>query len=650
MIDDRELRHQFLLEGRELVDAAAAALLAIDRTGPDAARTADAFRAVHTLKGAAAICGLAPLERILHAAEDLLEGLRAGRLAPEATTGPLLDAVSLSEAWLGVIETSGTLPPDAEAAAARTETRLRATTGAASTPIAEPRSQALPPETLAALALRHAPAIARAGTATLTAFRYTPDRDCFFRGDDPLALVGRVPGLVALELALAESATAADPFDPFRCHLVIEALSTADAATLRPIFRLCADQVAFGAIAPPPSRAEAARPTLRVAVDRVDRLVALAGELVAGRNALAERVASVAARDAALGRALRADLAGVERLAAGLHRAATELRLTPLARIFRRLPLAVRETASSLGKRVRLATAGDEVEADASVVDALFEPLLHLLRNAVDHGIEDAATRRAAGKPETGQITLAARADAHGLAVTITDDGGGMDPAALRSSAAARGLADAATLAALTDAQALELVFTPGFSTAAAVTGVSGRGVGMDAVRRSVEALGGRVTLTSSAGSGTTVRLTLPQSASLTPAMIVRASGCRFGVPIDAVAEAARVAIATILPLGDAEAFILRDRTVPLRSLAALLGLDTAPRPGAHATVLLLRATAGGGDPVAVEVDAVLGRADLLLRPLEGLLAGMPGMLGTAVEADGSALLVLDLPALASWQ
>ena len=655
---DRELLEQFLLEARPQIDTAAAGLLAIEHADtPDPERTADTFRAIHTLKGGAAICGLDPLVSVLHAAEDLLDALRAHRLAPAAVIAPLLDAVAHADAWLRALDTGGTLPPDAAREAARLEADLRRPLDAdpAAPPdrnldAATPDAATLDAATLDAIAARHPDAAT--GATPLTAIRYTPDRDCFFRGEDPLALVRQVPGLVALDLALAPDA---DGSDPFRCHLVVEALTTADPATIASIFRTAADQVATAALAALPAprldapRLDAPGPdtprpdaprTLRVAVARVDRLVDLAGELVAARNALAERAATL---DPALARALRPDLAAVERLAGELHRTATACRLTPLAQCFRRLPLAVHETATALGKSVRLETTGDAVEADRTLVDALFEPLLHLLRNACDHGIEPAPARHAAGKPPTGRITLHAQADPHGLSITVTDDGGGIDPAALRRTAAARG--DSAA-AALTDTEALDLVWAPGFSTAAAVTGVSGRGVGMDAVRATVEALGGSTNLASTPGLGTTIRLTLPQAASLTSTIIVRTAGERFGIPITAVTEAARVARDRILPLGGGEAFILRDHTVPLRPLATLLGLAPAPRP-MHATVLLLGAP-DAPDRTGIEVDAVLGRADLLLRPLAGLLAAIPFLLGTAVEADGAALLVLDLPGLAA--
>jgi two-component system chemotaxis sensor kinase CheA len=282
------------------------------------------------------------------------------------------------------------------------------------------------------------------------------------------------------------------------------------------------------------------------------------------------------------------------------------------------------------------------VEADKAIVDGLFEPLLHLLRNAIDHGIEEPAARQAAGKPRAGRIALAARREGEAVLVELSDDGRGLDPVRLRQVARERGFMEPAAIEALEDAAALDLVFRSGFSTANAVTDISGRGVGMDAVRAAVEAMGGRIALSSTPGAGTTIRLSLPQGASVTTVLTVLAGGEAFGIPAEMVSETARIPASRILPLRDAEAFVLRDRTVPLLRLSALLGLPVPPR-GSAARVLV---TGTGAARVGLEVDGFTGRLDVLLRPLGGLLRGMPGLLGTALLGDGRVLMVLDLPEL----
>ncbi|MFC7690913.1 chemotaxis protein CheA [Paeniroseomonas aquatica] len=303
----------------------------------------------------------------------------------------------------------------------------------------------------------------------------------------------------------------------------------------------------------------------------------------------------------------------------------------------------MRETAARLGKSIELEILGEAVEADKSLVDGLFEPLLHVLRNAIDHGVEPAAARLAAGKPAAGRLRLEARREGDRILVLVADDGGGLDAARLRQAAKQRRLLPAAAIDALDDAAAADLVFAPGFSTAAAVTELSGRGVGMAAVRSAVEGMGGRVTLASRPGRGATVRIALPRAVVVTTVLTVRLGEEDFGIPIDAVLATARIPLGDIQRLRHGEAFVRQDRTIPLLRLAGLLRRPAPPRRGRHAQVLIADCA---GQPVGLEVDGVAGRLDVLLRPLDGLLAGMPGLLGAAPLGDGRVLIVLDLPEL----
>jgi two-component system chemotaxis sensor kinase CheA len=235
-------------------------------------------------------------------------------------------------------------------------------------------------------------------------------------------------------------------------------------------------------------------------------------------------------------------------------------------------------------------------------------------------------------------VTLAAAREADRIVITVADDGAGIDGRKLRAAAEARGLLDAAALAAMDEAALAELVFLPGFSTAASVTAISGRGVGMDAVRAAVEALGGTVALRSTPGAGMMVRLSLPQAVLVTTIVTVRVGAQGFGVPIEAVAETARLPAGAIQRVRGGEAFVLRGRTVPLLRLGRLLGLEGTAAD--EARVLVVRA---GEALVGVAVDAVGERIDVLLRPMAGLLAGTRGVQGAALMGDGSVLMVLDL-------
>ena len=240
-------------------------------------------------------------------------------------------------------------------------------------------------------------------------------------------------------------------------------------------------------------------------------------------------------------RSIRRDHDAIDRLVAELHGTILQLRMVPVAQVFRSFPRLVRDVSRQLGKNVDLVTRGETAEADKTIVDRLFEPLVHLVRNAVDHGIESPGQRRAAGKPETATISIEASRIGDRFLIEVTDDGRGIDPAVVRRKASEKRLLPADELAALTEEQVVDLVFAPGFSTAAEVSDISGRGIGMDVVRTAVEQIGGRVSLASRLGTGTTVRLDMPMTIAMSRIMVVEAAGQLFGISMDAVSETVRV-------------------------------------------------------------------------------------------------------------
>ncbi len=636
-----DLLEQFLLEGRELVQQAADDLLALERSPKDAARLDSLFRAVHTLKGSVGLFELVPMAQALHAAEDALAALRAGSWAPGADGfRALLACMAACQEWIEDFALAGALPATAATVSAGLVAALRQ---------APPAAAAW----LAPLQAGAGEALAKAWAAgqQVVALRYVPRADCFFLGEDPLALARSVPALLALELR-GQAPWDGTASDPYRCNLVLELLSAAPAEALQRLFRFVADQVTLvplqAATAAPvsspvmPREDAATAGSLRVDAAKVDALVDLVGELAVAKNALTHLLAAAEA-GTAVAQAFAVQRLELETLVGRLHRAAMELRLTPLARTLRRFPLMVRGLAAQLGKTVAFEVEGDQLEADRVVVDGIAEPLLHLLRNALDHGIELPAQRLAAGKPAVGTVRLLAQPDGERLRISVADDGAGMDPARLRQVALARGLASADVLADMDDASSLDLIFLPGFSSAGAVTDISGRGVGMDAVRSAVQALGGRLQVASTPGGGTTFTLSLPQSLSLTAVVTVSAGGERFGVPLQVVAETLSLPAASVHPLRDGEAFVWRGQTVPLLRLAALLGRPVQPRGGGACKVLVVRVA---GHPVGLEVDAVRDWLNLAMRPPTGLLAQMRGVLGTALLGDGRVLLVLDIAGL----
>jgi two-component system chemotaxis sensor kinase CheA len=642
-----ELRDQFLLEGRELAEQAGADLLTLERDPGNADLIARIFRAVHTMKGGAGLFDLGPLGSLLHAAEDLLDGLRRGVHAPDtAAISALIGAIVQVGRWLDDFERIGKLPGDAAKQGRSLEAVLRqACDGRAAEAMpAGPASDAQWARTLAAGL--------SAADAALTCFRYRPRGDCFFAGDDPLRVVQAVPDLRRLDIVPREPWGATDILDPFSCNLVFLGVSGAARAEIEAAFRFVPDQVELVALVagnggenaesePETDTVTAAARMLRVPEARLDQLAETVDELLMAKNALAHLFAEIDAAgvDPALSRNLAGSRAALDRLVAGLHRTSVELRLVPLSPLLRRFPALARAIADGLGKQVQLTVGGDSLEVDKSVVDGLFEPLLHLVRNAVDHGIERAEAREAAGKPPGATIRLEARRAGDSFVIALTDDGAGIDLDRLRRTARERLGLDEQILASLSVQETLELVFRPGFSTSATVSELSGRGVGMDAVRTGVAALGGKVSIASTVGVGTTVSLTLPFRIVMSRIVTVESGAERFGVPVDAIVETVRVCPEQIQPVRHGRVFIWRDMVVPLFDLPVLLG-SAGNFPGGHGLHAMI---VGEGDRLAaISVDKFSDRVDVLLRPLEGYLSGIKGVSGTALTGDGNVLLVLD--------
>ncbi|HEX2525441.1 MAG TPA: chemotaxis protein CheA [Geminicoccus sp.] len=648
-----ELLEQFLIEGPELVQQAGEALLALERRPDDSFLIDSAFRAVHTLKGSAGLFDYPPMGLLLHAAEDLLGAFRAGRRAVDRdAVDDLVSAMGQTDRWLAAIASAGTLPDDAGSAAERLVAMLRGRLDHRATQVTSAVNAASGDEAWIQKLLAMRPDDAPLGGQPMVAVRYVPDPACYFNGDDPVEIAGRAPSLIALHVGLRADRPALANYDPFTCYLVIELLSGAPLDEVKAAFRFVPDQtqilqLTMAAERTDEGQAKQAGPagasrTLRVEVSRIDVLVGIVGELVVVKNCLAELVAQVAARpeSRATAEALASRHVAIDRLVGMLHRAVVGVRLVPVTPLLRRLPRLVREMAVHLGKDVDLTVEGDEVEIDKSVLDGLFEPLTHLLRNAVDHGVEPAEQRRLVGKPLRASLRLAVRQSGDHVVIAVEDDGRGIDPAMIRQVAADRSVMTSEALGALRDDEVLDLIFMPGFSTAHEVTELSGRGVGMDAVRTMIGRLGGKVSLTSKPGLGTTVRLTLPLNLVLTKVLMVSCAGETYGVPMDMVVETVRVAADQLLSVRAGRVFVLRDQVVPLLHLDDLLHIPRARTDGKDQNALVIRA---GRDLIGISVDAFGGHMDVLLRPMTGLLSSMPGVLGTTILGNGQVMMVLDL-------
>jgi two-component system, chemotaxis family, sensor kinase CheA len=436
--------------------------------------------------------------------------------------------------------------------------------------------------------------------------------------------------VVAIELAAASAASAAE------AGPLLAALNATLVALSQDEHSVTDDEAAE-------PTARAASRSLRVDETRIDALVNLAGELTILKNRFAHLAKR--AEDDGNGREIagliRRETEALDRLASEMRGAILQLRMVPVAQIFRSFPRLVRDISQRLGKKVALVTRGETTESDKTIVDHLFEPMLHLVRNALDHGIETPNQRAAVGKPEAATLTIQASRTGDRFIVEVIDDGRGIDPEMVRRRALERRLLPANELSVLQDEQVVDLIFAAGFSTADAVSDISGRGVGMDVVRNTIEQIGGRVTLSSRVGHGTTVSLDLPLNIAMLRIMIVEAGGQVFGIPMDAVTKTVRLTPDLISTIKNNDGFVLDDRIVPICSLAELMNLPRAAGRTSGDRLAVVAETVG--KIAALEVDAIRDRQEVVLKPLQGVLANAHGYAGTTLLGDGGVLLVLDL-------
>lgn len=739
---------QFVTEGRDLVEQASRALLALEHDPSDATHLDALFRAVHTIKGASGLFEIAPFTRAVHAGEDLLDAVRMGEVTFTADLADLfLELLDDVSTWFGELETQETLSPDAEAISDQLSVRLRAY-------LNEEAQEA-----------ESEPPAADTDQASCHDIVYHPQEQAFYSGDDPLRTVLTTPGLCRVDTLPPDAWPAAADLDPFNAALGFKIRSDTDADTLRAHFQYVEDQITLTAVtadagapnvpdaddnvqslagilvdaqrrliandsasntigrarleaarvvlgrvatstgqaalagtiaaldlnaedapqkldamaddlatcvsapvAPAPvstpevqqpaalaERTETSAPAsvapqkataIRVDADRIDLLMNLAGELIVAKNALPYLARRAEELDGArsLAREIKTQHDVINRIADELQSAVMRIRMVPVGTVLGRFNRLVRDLSRKLDKRIRLDIVGEDTEADKAVVEELADPMVHLIRNALDHGLETPAERRAAGKPEEGMIRISAYQREESVVIEIADDGRGIDVDRVRQRAVERDMVDAAALDEMTRDEVLQLILLPGLSTRDQTTDLSGRGVGMDVVASLVRRLGGSIALHSEFGKGTNVRLTLPLSMAVQHLMMIEVDGGLYGVPIDAVIESQRCPVASIHRHRAEEMIMLRQRMIPLLRLRSLFGCT----PVDESDEINLLVVEVNGNEVGLVVDRFHSGVDAIVKPMEGILLGVECFSGTALLGDGSVLLALNLPEVIS--
>ncbi len=380
---------------------------------------------------------------------------------------------------------------------------------------------------------------------------------------------------------------------------------------------------------------------VRVEFSQLDNLLNLVGELIIQRTKLQQMGKRLAEEKGEAGRELLAAVQQVAGVSAALQETVMDVRMLPIRHVFERFPRLVRDLARQMGKEIELILEGENTRIDKAIIDEIGEPLVHLIRNSVDHGIESPEERVALGKTPTGTILLSAAQESNHVVITIMDDGGGIDAPRVREKAIARGLLKGDE--ALSERDVVHLIFSQGFSTRESVTEVSGRGVGLDVVLKSIERLNGLVEVETVRGVGTRFIIQLPLTLAIISALLVEVGGRTYAVPLGSVVESLRFSARDVRTIRGGETLRIRERVVPLLRLAALFGLVEAPEEGRHYAVVLGR----GDRRVALAVDRLRGQQEVVIKPLDDSIANAAtGFAGATIMGDGRVVLILDVAAM----
>lgn len=646
-MDLQRFHATFFEESREGLDAMEAGLLAMEDGQHDAETINSVFRAAHSIKGGAGTFGFDAIASLTHVLETLLDELRAGKRALEsAAVDAMLASVDVLRALLREAEHGQ--PADPESVRAVT-VRLQAV--------------------LSGEAAQAAGAAEARGDETPDGWQigFVPAPSLFMSGNDPLRIIRELESLGSLQVAARLERLPGfahlDPLEAYMawdlgligkvprskiedtfawvvddCELDIRPAAPPSLATVAPAPVAEAPRAAaVAANAPAAGGGQEAESSIRVSVDKVDALINLVGELVI-TQAMLKQVSG--ALDPVHAERLFAGLDLLERNTRDLQEAVIGVRMLPVDAVFRRFPRLVRDLSTRLGKQVRLRTIGEGTELDKGLIEKIADPLVHLVRNSIDHGLEMPDVRRQAGKDEAGTITLAASHQGGHIVIEVSDDGRGLNRDKILAKAHERGLAVPDNP---TDAQVWDLIFQPGFSTADAVTDLSGRGVGMDVVRRNIQALGGEVQLESETGRGTRVLIRLPLTLAILDGMTVAVGGETLILPLAYVLEALQPKDEDIRTMaGEGRVLRVRGEYLPILSLRECYGYDDG---GGNAEPLVV-VVEGDGQKIALEVDELLGQQQVVVKNIENNYRRISGVSGATILGDGRVALIVDIGGL----
>lgn len=684
-LDDPSFYEDFLVEAQEHFEQIEANFLALEEAPGDLDLLNAIFRSVHTIKGAAGFLGLQKVQSLAHVGENVLDDLRKSRMEISDRVMELLfETVDMLKVLVDDVRVQvrkqGTPEDPDPSDLIRALEALRKGEGAAGRPAKAATAGELHlPGALAGVteAGRQAAAAALAQGKSVVGIQVELGRAIYGTAFNPLSLfqladlVGR---LLHRQMIPREPLVDLDSFEPGAFHLDLVMLieTTEPMEEVRKVFGAVANAtVTFHELvlgeAPRAAAAAEAGPvedrrkggrrasdekatssdTIRVSQAKLEQFMNIVAELIISKTMishLVERLTPLVNGQEAAGVAKELAHASVylDHVSKEIQASVLGIRMVPVKTVFSKFPRMVRDLAKASGKKIELQMTGEETEIDKSIIEELGDPMIHLIRNSADHGIESPEVRLKAGKPETGTVVLRARHEGDSVIVEIEDDGKGIDPAIIRAKAVEKGLISQDRADQMSDEEAVDLIFLPGFSTAAKVTDISGRGVGMDVVRSNVRKLNGRVGVRSVVGKGSVFTIKLPLTLAIIDALLVKSGNQVFALPGTSVEETLIVPSDRISHLTRRLAIDLRGEVLGVARLKALLRSEGAEAGADHQDGLSVVVVSSAGRRMGIIVDAFVRRQEIVIKPLAPYLASLPGISGASIMGDGGVVLILD--------
>ncbi len=633
MDDMKEIMEDFLIEAFELIEQIDHDLVELESNPEDLELLNRIFRVAHTVKGSSSFLNFDVLTELTHHMEDVLNKARKGELK---ITPDIMDVVLESvDMMKGLLESIRDNGSDSAAGIDIKNICVRLTqisegeapSAAAEAPAAPSPEPVKEPEPVAP-AVEAAPEVSDAELSKLS------DSE----------VEAEIERLLKVRKAEDQARRASKGIAPKSPEEIAPAASAAPAPAAKPApsRERDADKKVPAASS---SSAVAQEQTIRVEVKRLDHLMNLIGELVLGKNRLLKIYDDVEERyeGEKFLEELNQVVSSLSLVTTDIQLAVMKTRMLPIAKVFNKFPRMIRDLSRDLGKQIDLEISGEETELDKSIVEEIGDPLVHIIRNSCDHGIEDPETRKAMGKPEKGLVQLKAYNEGNHIVVEIVDDGKGLDADMLKAKSIEKGIITEREADAMSEKEAFGLIFKPGFSTAAKVTNVSGRGVGMDVVKTNIEKLNGIIDIESEVGKGTVMKLKIPLTLAIIQSLLVGTQEEFYAIPLASVLETVRVPIDDIYTIDGKNVLRLRDEVLSLVRLSDVFGVEKVFDGGDHTYVVIIGVAEA---KLGIIVDTLVGQEEIVIKSMGDYLQNIPGIAGATIRGDGRVTLIIDVGAM----